>query len=100
MPYGEKLVFDLRSRDVLHSFFVPMLRVKQDAVPGMTGLWQVSGKNRLTFNEMARLDIRYARRSSLWLDLAIIMRTPLAILGQIVDGLRGAPPAKGGVNRA
>jgi len=36
VPAGEKLVFDLRSRDVLHSFFVPMLRVKQDAVPGMT----------------------------------------------------------------
>ncbi len=36
VPVGEKLVFDLRSRDVLHSFFVPMLRVKQDAVPGMT----------------------------------------------------------------
>jgi len=36
VPVGEKVKFDLRSRDVLHSFFVPMLRVKQDAVPGMT----------------------------------------------------------------
>jgi lipopolysaccharide/colanic/teichoic acid biosynthesis glycosyltransferase len=32
-----------------------------DAVPGMTGLWQVSGKNRLTFKEMIRLDIQYTR---------------------------------------
>jgi|SRR5688572_15795108 len=36
VPAGEKVVFNLRSRDVLHSFFVPKLRVKQDAVPGMT----------------------------------------------------------------
>lgn len=36
VPKDEKLVFNLRSRDVLHSFFVPMLRLKQDSVPGMT----------------------------------------------------------------
>ena len=35
-PVGEKVVMTLRSRDVLHSFFVPMLRLKQDAVPGMS----------------------------------------------------------------
>lgn len=46
VPEDEKLVFHLRSRDVLHSFFVPMLRVKQDAVPGMTiPIWfQVDGE--------------------------------------------------------
>ncbi len=59
-----------------------------DAVPGMTGLWQVSGKNRLTFNEMARLDIQYSREMSLWLDVEILIRTPLAIVEQIADSLR------------
>ncbi|HNY26380.1 MAG TPA: sugar transferase [Candidatus Sumerlaeota bacterium] len=59
-----------------------------DAVPGMTGLWQVSGKNRLTFNEMARLDIQYSREMSFWLDLEILLRTPLAIFDQIGDTLR------------
>jgi len=59
-----------------------------DAVPGMTGLWQVSGKNRLTFNEMARLDIRYARQASLWLDTKILLKTPSAIISQIMDSLR------------
>jgi lipopolysaccharide/colanic/teichoic acid biosynthesis glycosyltransferase len=59
-----------------------------DAVPGMTGLWQVSGKNRLTFNEMARLDIQYSREMSFWLDLEILLRTPLAIFEQIGDTLR------------
>jgi lipopolysaccharide/colanic/teichoic acid biosynthesis glycosyltransferase len=59
-----------------------------DAVPGMTGLWQVSGKNRLTFNEMARLDIQYSREMSFWLDVEILIRTPLAIVEQIADSLR------------
>lgn len=36
VPVGEKVKFDLRSRDVIHSFFVPLFRIKQDAMPGMT----------------------------------------------------------------
>ena len=58
-----------------------------DAVPGMTGLWQVSGKNRLSFSQMIRLDIRYSRRKTLLLDLIILLRTPLAIVSQIKDSL-------------
>ena len=54
-----------------------------DIVPGMTGLWQVSGKNRLTFKEMIRLDIRYARFMSPWLDAKILLLTAPAILGMI-----------------
>jgi len=61
-----------------------------DALPGMTGLWQVSGKNRLTFNEMVRLDIRYSRTNSLWLDVKIILKTPLVIISQIKDALQGS----------
>ncbi len=51
-----------------------------DALPGMTGLWQVSGKNRLSFQQMMRLDITYARQRSLWLDLKILLITVPAIL--------------------
>ena len=54
-----------------------------DIVPGMTGLWQVSGKNRLTFKEMIRLDIRYSRFMSPWLDAKILFLTGPAILGMI-----------------
>ena len=54
-----------------------------DIVPGMTGLWQVSGKNRLTFKEMIRLDIRYSRFMSPWLDAKILLLTGPAILGMI-----------------
>ena len=58
-----------------------------DVLPGMTGLWQVSGKNRLTFSRMVRLDIQYARRKSFWLDLMILLKTPSAIIAQIRDSL-------------
>lgn len=53
-----------------------------DCLPGMTGLWQVSGKNRLTFRQMVALDIRYSRRITLWQDLMILAKTPWAILMQ------------------
>jgi lipopolysaccharide/colanic/teichoic acid biosynthesis glycosyltransferase len=46
--------------------------------PGMTGLWQVSGRNRLGFTEMLDLDVEYARTSGLLLDLKILAKTPMA----------------------
>lgn len=48
--------------------------------PGLTGLWQVSGRNRVTFEEMVRLDLEYVRRRSLLFDLWILLRTLPAIL--------------------
>ena len=54
----------------------------------MTGLWQVSGKNKLSFREMVRLDIRYARDRSLWVDIKILFRTPWAIFEQLRDSLK------------
>jgi lipopolysaccharide/colanic/teichoic acid biosynthesis glycosyltransferase len=48
--------------------------------PGLTGLWQVSGRNLLTYEEMCRLDIAYADGWSLARDIAIILRTPMAML--------------------
>jgi exopolysaccharide biosynthesis polyprenyl glycosylphosphotransferase len=48
--------------------------------PGITGLWQVSGRSRATFDEMVRLDLQYARSWSLWLDIKILLRTPAAVL--------------------
>ncbi len=50
-------------------------RHRFDILPGLTGLWQVSGKNKLSFAEMIRLDIKYQRTMSLGLDLWIILRT-------------------------
>lgn len=51
-----------------------------EAKPGMTGLWQVQGRSGTSFDEMVRLDLRYARRQSLWLDLKILWRTPGVML--------------------
>jgi lipopolysaccharide/colanic/teichoic acid biosynthesis glycosyltransferase len=48
--------------------------------PGMTGLWQVQGRSGTSFDEMVRLDLRYARRQSLWLDLKILWQTPGVML--------------------
>jgi lipopolysaccharide/colanic/teichoic acid biosynthesis glycosyltransferase len=49
--------------------------------PGITGAWQVNGRSRVKFDEMVRLDLRYARSWSPWTDLSILMRTPRAVLG-------------------
>jgi lipopolysaccharide/colanic/teichoic acid biosynthesis glycosyltransferase len=53
-----------------------------DAKPGITGLWQVRGRSRVTFDDMVRLDLRYARSWSLWLDLKILLETPRAVLSR------------------
>lgn len=50
--------------------------------PGITGLWQVDGRSRVTFEEMVRLDIRYARSWSVWLDIKILLQTPAAVLSR------------------
>ena len=50
--------------------------------PGLTGYWQVSGRNERTYEEMVRLDIEYAERRSLLLDLSILARTPFTVLAR------------------
>jgi lipopolysaccharide/colanic/teichoic acid biosynthesis glycosyltransferase len=76
---------------------VPWQRRRCDARPGLTGLWQVSGKNRTTFEQMIGLDIKYAHECSLWLDLKIIILTVPCLLVQVRDSLRTrkSPPASG-----
>jgi lipopolysaccharide/colanic/teichoic acid biosynthesis glycosyltransferase len=51
-----------------------------EARPGITGLWQVHGRSRTSFDEAVRLDLQYVRRWSLWLDLKILLRTPAAVI--------------------
>jgi lipopolysaccharide/colanic/teichoic acid biosynthesis glycosyltransferase len=50
------------------------------ALPGMTGLWQVSGRSEVPFNDMVRLDLHYVRNWSFGLDLEIMLRTIPAVL--------------------
>ena len=68
-------------------------RERFNAAPGLTGLWQVSGKNRTTFTRMMELDIEYTRRKNLFLDLKIIFLTVPALLVQMWD-MRQAKKAR------
>ena len=59
-----------------------------DINPGLTGLWQVSGKNKLTFKQMIRLDIKYSQNMSFLLDIRIILATIPAILWLIFESVQ------------
>jgi exopolysaccharide biosynthesis polyprenyl glycosylphosphotransferase len=68
------LPYEVEAYDVWHR------RRLLEARPGITGLWQVNGRCRTRFDEMVRLDLQYARKQSLLLDLKILLRTPAAVL--------------------
>jgi exopolysaccharide production protein ExoY len=63
--------------------YLPWQRERFSTLPGLTGLWQVSGKNRTTFDEMIRLDIQYAQTKTWWMDVKIVLLTAPALLQQI-----------------
>jgi len=65
--------------------YQPWQMERFETLPGLTGLWQVSGKNRTTFEEMMHLDIRYARTKAWWSDLRIMVMTIPALLVQVYD---------------
>jgi len=66
-------------------YFRPYERQRVEALPGLTGYWQVNGKNHTTFDEMIQMDIYYARNVSIRLDLAIIARTIPVLLAQTLE---------------
>ena len=63
-----------------------------NAAPGLTGYWQVNGKNKTTFSEMIEMDIYYSRNMSLLLDLTIIFKTIPAITQQVLEAQTCARP--------
>lgn len=73
--------------------YLPWQQQRCDAMPGLTGLWQVSGKNRTTFEEMIRLDIKYSKDLSLLLDCKIIALTIPSLVQQVFDTRRGRKSA-------
>lgn len=76
--------------------YSPAQRERFACVPGLTGLWQVSGKNRTTFERMVSLDIEYSHRLSPWLDFGIIARTIPALCIQIADFRKAKTAAHAG----
>lgn len=66
-----------------YAFFSAKQRQRFQSLPGLTGSWQVNGKNQSTFSEMNDMDVDYVRSASLSLDLQIMLRTPSALVLQM-----------------
>jgi lipopolysaccharide/colanic/teichoic acid biosynthesis glycosyltransferase len=66
--------YELEQYDVWHRRRILEVR------PGISGLWQVTGRSSTTFDDMVRMDLRYTKEQSLWLDLKILLRTPWVVL--------------------
>ena len=62
-------------------YYEPWYFARQQVRPGMTGLWQVAGRDKVSAETMMRLDVRYVRQCSPWLDLKIMLWTVPALLG-------------------
>lgn len=75
-----------------YSKYLPWQKERFRALPGLTGLWQVSGKNRTTFNEMIECDLQYTRTQSLWLDLMIMLKTIPTVMVEVRDTQRSKAP--------
>jgi exopolysaccharide biosynthesis polyprenyl glycosylphosphotransferase len=67
------LAYEFQQYDLWHR------RRVVEVKPGITGLWQVNGRSRVRFDEMVRLDLRYVRTCSFWLDIQILLQTPKAV---------------------
>jgi lipopolysaccharide/colanic/teichoic acid biosynthesis glycosyltransferase len=70
--------------------YEPWQRQRVNTLPGLTGLWQVSGKNKTTFNEMIRMDLSYLKNMSMVLDLQIMFKTGTAIVRELFEVHQGA----------
>ena len=65
--------------------YEPWQRERVNGLPGLTGHWQVNGKNKTTFNEMILMDLFYLENMSLLLDLKIMLKTGAVIAGQLLE---------------
>jgi lipopolysaccharide/colanic/teichoic acid biosynthesis glycosyltransferase len=79
-----------------HEFdrYQPAQKERVNAPPGITGYWQVNGKNKTTFSEMIAMDIFYASHMSIWMDLSIMLKTTPAIAAQVSEALKRKTSAK------
>lgn len=82
---GEMSLVGPRPDVVPYESYHAWQRRRFHVLPGLTGLWQVSGKNSTTFLEMIRLDIRYVERLSFWLDMRILLLTIPTVIRQCVS---------------
>ena len=72
--------------------YQPWQRERVNGLPGLTGYWQVNGKNKTTFNEMIAMDLFYLKNLSFLLDLKIILKTCAVMAGQLFESRSSAKP--------
>jgi exopolysaccharide biosynthesis polyprenyl glycosylphosphotransferase len=65
-----------------HERLEPWHRRRSNVLPGMTGLWQIAGRSDLSFDDLVRLDFYYLENWSIWLDITLLIKTPLAVVGR------------------
>lgn len=65
--------------------YEPWQRQRVNCLPGLTGYWQVNGKNKTTFRQMIEMDLFYLRNVSIWLDLKIMLKTGTVMAGQTFE---------------
>ena len=70
--------------------YEPWQRERVNGLPGLTGYWQVNGKNKTTFNEMIWMDLFYLKNVSILLDLKIMLKTGAVIAGQLFESQQAA----------
>jgi exopolysaccharide biosynthesis polyprenyl glycosylphosphotransferase len=70
----------LPTRD--HERLEPWHRRRSNVLPGMTGLWQIAGRSDLSFDDLVRLDFYYLENWSIWLDITLLIRTPIAVFAR------------------
>jgi exopolysaccharide production protein ExoY len=83
-----------------HEFahYEPWQRERVNGLPGLTGYWQINGKNKTTFNEMIMMDLFYLENMSILLDLKIMLETGAVIAGQLLESQRGHNAIGSGAN--
>ena len=70
-----------------YRFFTSKQRRRFEVLPGLTGIWQVNGKNTVSFSEMNAMDVIYVKHASPAVDLGIMLRTPTILGGQMVQAV-------------
>jgi exopolysaccharide production protein ExoY len=70
--------------------YEPWQRERVNGLPGLTGYWQVNGKNKTTFNQMIAMDLFYLEKMSILLDLKIMLKTGAVIAGQLFESHQAA----------
>ena len=79
--------------------YEPWQRERVNGLPGLTGYWQVNGKNKTTFNQMIAMDLFYLKNMSILLDLKIMLKTCAVIAGQLFESQQAAQRSRQNGNR-